>query len=201
MGRCGGRCGRPEEGSLMTCDDLLIRPAELLVQHWSLFKEKGIGGPILDLACGDGHNGVFLATKGLPVICCDISEEALSRARTLAAENRARVEFWRVDLEVEKTNPLPQEFYGGILVFRYLHRPLIPYIKKALGKGGILVYETFTIQQPKFGKARNPDFLLRPGELDGWFRDWEIIFHFEGIKEGPKRAVAQIVCKKPEIEG
>ncbi len=185
----------------MTSDDLFIRPAELLVEQWSLFKEKGMDGPILDLACGDGHNGVFLAIKGLPVICCDISEEALSRARTLAEEHRVEVEFWRVDLELEETNPLPQEFFRGIVVFRYLHRPLIPHIKKALRKGGILIYETFTIQQPEFGKPRNPDFLLKLGELEDWFRDWEIIFHFEGLKEEPKRAVAQLVCKKPETKG
>jgi hypothetical protein len=94
-------------------------------------------------------------------------------------------------------NPLPEDFYKGILVFRYLHRPLIPCINKALIKGGILIYETFTIEQPKFGKPHNPEFLLNPGELLEWFKDWEIIHHFEGIKEDPKRAVAQIVCRKP----
>jgi hypothetical protein len=28
------------------------------------------------------------------------------------------------------------------------------------------------------------------------FADWEIIHYFEGIKENPTRAVAQIVCRK-----
>ena len=179
--------------------DLL--PAQLLVDHWSLFEKENLSGPIVDLASGDGHNGIFLATKGLPVICCDISEQALSRAEKLASENQVNVGLWHMDLEAEAANPLQEDFYRGILVFRYLYRPLIPCIKKALKKGGILIYETFTIDQPKFGKPHNPNFLLEPGELLGWFEDWEIVYEFEGVKRGPERAVAQVVCRKPDPEG
>ena len=82
------------------------------------------------------------------------------------------------------------------MIFRYLHRPLISCIKKALKKGGVLIYETYTVWQPQFGKPNNPDFLLKPEELRNWFIDWEIIYYFEGIKENPKRAIAQIVCRK-----
>jgi SAM-dependent methyltransferase len=174
----------------------ILKPAQLLLDHLSLFTDGSLPGPVLDLACGDGHNGIFLAQENLVVTCCDKSQEALERARILAAEHGVTVEFWQVDLEREGINPLPKEFYGGILVFRYLHRPLIPSMKKALKEGGLLTYETFTVEQPKFGKPHNPDFLLRPGELREWFEDWKIIHYFEGIKDNPKRAVAQIVCQK-----
>ena len=180
----------------MNADHFILKPAQLLLDHLSLFTDGTLPGPILDLACGDGHNGILLARKNLGVICCDKSREAIERARRLATENGVTVEFWQVDLEREGINPLPEEFYGGILVFRYLHRPLIPSMKKALKKGGILIYETFTVEQPKFGKPHNPDFLLRPGELSEWFEHWKILHHFEGIKNNPKRAVAQIVCRK-----
>ena len=82
------------------------------------------------------------------------------------------------------------------MIVTYLHRPLIPCIKKALKQGGLLIYETFTIEQPQFGKPHNPAFLLRPQELFEWFNQWEVLHYFEGIKEGPRRAVAQIVCRK-----
>ena len=39
-------------------------------------------------------------------------------------------------------------------------------------------------------------YLLQFGELKSWFEDWEIIHEFEGIADNPKRAVAQIVCRK-----
>jgi len=174
----------------------MLKPADLLLEYLSLLTEKTPPGPILDMASGDGHNGIFLAQRGLPVICCDKSRDALDRAGRLAAKYGVIITLWQVDLEREEIDPLPQEFYGGILVFRYLHRPLIPSIRKGLRKGGILIYETFTVEQPKFGKPHNPDFLLKPGELHRWFQDWNIIHAFEGIKEDPKRAVAQIVCRK-----
>lgn len=177
-------------------DDFSVKPAELLISYERLLIEGAINRPILDLACGDGHNGIFLAKKGLEVICCDASEEALKRAKRLAAVNGVAIKIWRVDLEKNETNLLSENFYGGIVIFRYLHRPLISCIKKALKKGGVLIYETYTVRQPQFGKPHNPDFLLKPEELRSWFIDWEIIYYFEGIKENPKRAIAQIVCRK-----
>jgi tellurite methyltransferase len=173
-----------------------LKPAQLLVEHSGLLLEKTLPGPVLDLACGEAHNSIFLALKGVKVISGDLSSEALERAGELAAECGTEISVWQVDLEPEGVNPLPEDIYGAIMVFRYLHRPLIPCIKKALRKGGLLLYETFTVAQPRFGKPRNPDYLLRSGELRHMFADWEEIFYFEGIRENPTRAVAQIVCRK-----
>ena len=174
-----------------------LQPAQLLVEHSGLFLAKTLPGPVLDLACGEAHNSIFLAQKGVQVISCDFSGEALERAGELATECGAEINVWQVDLEREGVNPLPEHTYGAILVFRYLHRPLIPCIKKALRNGGLLLYETFTVEQPRFDKPCNPDYLLQLGELRHMFADWEEIFYFEGIKENPTRAVAQIVCRKP----
>jgi SAM-dependent methyltransferase len=158
----------------------------LLVEHSGLFLEETLPGPVLDLACGEAHNSIFLALKGVEVISGDLSLEALQRAGELATKCGAEITVWQVDLEPEGVNPLPEHAYGAILVFRYLHRPLIPCIKKALRNGGLLLY-----------KPRNPDYLLQSGELRHMFADWEEIFYFEGIRENPTRAVAQIVCRKP----
>jgi SAM-dependent methyltransferase len=161
-----------------------------------LFDAADLAGPILDLASGDCHNAIFLAQRGLRVIACDRSEMALSRGVLTAAETGVCIETWQVDLEQNGNNPLPEDTYGGIIVFRYLHRPLIPCIRKALKEYGILVYETYTVFQPQFGKPHNPAYLLRPGELHRWFEDWKIVYYFEGVKDHPKRAIAQIVCQK-----
>jgi len=171
-------------------------PNPLLVKFSSLLKGKDLQGPVLDLACGRGQNGLFLAGLDLPVILADGSPEALKEARGAAEERGLKVEFWEINLETGE-NPLPKEYYRGILVFRYLHRPLIPYLRQGIRKGGILIYETFTIDQPKYGRPHNPDYLLKTGELAGWFKDWEILHYFEGLLENPPRAMAQIVCRKP----
>ncbi len=177
-------------------DTLVLRPAQLLQEHVDLLVDATLPGPVLDLACGEGRNGIFVAKRGLSVTCCDRSQEVLKGAQQLAREVGVTIELWEIDLEQEDENPLPEDAYGLILVFRYLHRPLMPCIGKALKQGGILIYETFTVEQRRFGKPNNPDFLLKAGELSGYFGDWEIIHYFEGIKENPKRAVAQIVCRK-----
>jgi tellurite methyltransferase len=173
-------------------------PDDLILKHLDLFRQETIRGPVLDLACGNGHNGLFLATMGLEVVLADISEKALAQAAFMARKKGVEVQIRRVDLEQDGCNPLALERYGAILVFRYLHRPLIPWIREALVGGGILLYETFTMDQARFGKPKNPDHLLIPGELLAWFKEWEVIHFFEGILARPERSVARIVCIKPK---
>ncbi len=179
--------------------DFTVRssPDDLVARFAGLFRSDRIPGPILDLACGDGHNGIFLAKQGPEIILADRSAAALEAAAQNAAAAGISFRLWQVDLELPGTNPLPESAYGGILVFRYLHRPLIPCIQKCLRPGGILCYETFTRDQQRLGKILNPDHLLAHGELPGWFLSWEILYSFEGTISNPERAVAQLVCKKP----
>jgi len=174
-----------------------LSPDALVATFSDLIAAERPNGPVLDLASGDGHNGLFLAAKGLPVILADRSDDALSKAKEAVAGVQGEVTIWKVDLERPGENPLKEEGYSAILVYRYLHRPLMPCIRKALRTGGYLIYSTYTLEQAQFGKPRNPDFLLKPGELMDWFKDWSVLHHFEGILENPRRAVAEIVCRKP----
>jgi tellurite methyltransferase len=172
------------------------KPAPLLAEYWPLFEEAARLGPAVDLACGRGDNGLFLAAKGIPVILIDGSEDRLATARHFANKSGIRVDIRLLNLEQARVNPLEGITAGGMLVFRYLHRPLIPAIRQSIQAGGVLMYETFTREQSRLGKPRNPDFLLQPGELKLWFQDWNILHYFEGVKEDPRRAIAQIVCRK-----
>ncbi len=171
-------------------------PDELLSRYSYLFSDDLKDYPVFDLACGDGHNGIFLASKGFSVVLADQSEDALSQARLNALAAGVSPEFWRVDLEGEGINPLNGRTFSAVLVFRYLYRPLIPCIVKSLRPGGILIYETFTTEQARFGKPRNPDHLLRPGELLSWFQGWKVLYTFEGVAGVPPKALARLVCRK-----
>jgi tellurite methyltransferase len=171
-------------------------PDILLKSFIPLILENHLPGPVLDLASGKGQNGIFLAGMGLAVVLADRNPVLLEKARKAAERRGLQLTFWEVDLETGK-NPLEKDRYRAIVVFRYLHRPLIPFIKKALKPGGILIYETFTTQQPLYGRPQNPDHLLQPRELFNWFNDWEIFHYFEGLLENPRRSIAQLVCKKP----
>src|SRR5271169_2905382 len=161
-------------------------PDTLLKSFVPLLMEKDLTGPVLDLACGRGQNALFVARLGLPVVLADRNPELLGKAMKVAEGKGLQVTFWEVDLETGQ-NPLKEDQYRAIMVFRYLHRPLIPYIKKGIKMGSILIYETFTSQQPLYGRPYNPDHLLEPAELFNWFKDWEVIHYFEGLQENPRR--------------
>jgi hypothetical protein len=45
-----------------------LGPDPLLKTFAPLLLAENLEGPILDLACGEGENGLFLAGLGLPVI-------------------------------------------------------------------------------------------------------------------------------------
>lgn len=171
-------------------------PDELLTRYSYLFSDDLKDYPVLDLACGDGHNGIFLASKGFSVVLADRSEEVLGQARLNAQAAGMSIQFWQVNLEQEGVNPLEGRIFSAVLVFRYLHRPLIPFISKSLKQGGILIYETFTTEQARFGKPKNPDHLLKAGELLSWFQDWEVIYTYEGIIGAPPKAIARLVSRK-----
>ncbi|MBU2968696.1 class I SAM-dependent methyltransferase [Pseudoalteromonas sp. C2R02] len=157
--------------------------------------------PILDLASGSGRNGLYLVNNDLSVIFSDIRHEALEETKENIASNKKHLaHFWQVDFE-QDTNELKDKHFSGVLVFRYLHRPLFENIKNAVLPGGFIIYETFTLGNEKYGRPKNPDFLLAKGELIEQFKGWQILHQFEGIIEvnGNKQAIAQIVAIKPEI--
>lgn len=176
----------------------------LLVEHLPVLREASRFGPVLDLACGSGRNGLWLARQGLPVICADIRADALEQIQAEARDLALPLDTCQVDFETGDTRPLAGEQYGAILVFRYLHRPLMPDIAAAILPGGLLVYETFTVDQPRFGRPTNRDFLLEPGELPGYFPGWEQLHTFEGVVRNPDTganvAIAQLVARKPLTE-
>ena len=178
---------------------MVREPHKLLLDHLGLLKDPDQSLPVLDLACGTGQNGLMLARQGIPVVFADRSVTALEVVKQYLVEGALPGRVWQVDLEQPNTNPLSGQEFSAIICFRYLHRPLFPAIKKAVEPGGLVVYETFTIENQRFGRPNNPDFLLQPGELRTIFQDWQIIFYFEGDLHDPDRAMAQIVARKPGV--
>jgi SAM-dependent methyltransferase len=173
----------------------------LLKRYLGDLAQASDDSPVLDMACGGGRNGLYLVQQGIPVVFADIRSEALQQVADNLDPDIAQL--WQVDLEQEQSSPLACRQFSAILVFRYLHRPLLPAIREAVLPGGLVIYETFTREQPKYGRPKNPDFLLRPGELEQCFRDWQILHSFEGITAGDdtgaRKAIAQIVARKPTL--
>ena len=150
-------------------------------------------GRALDVAMGNGSNAIFLAQMGFDVEGVDISADAVKTALKAARKAGVAVKAEVADLEGEYV--IMKNAYDVIICFRYLQRSLIPQIKNGLRKGGMVVYETFTLEQARFGKPRNPDYLLKHNELLDMFRDFRCLHYWEGILE-KKKAVARIIAEK-----
>jgi len=175
----------------------LREPARLVQDFLPAIRETTETRGVLDLACGSGRNGLFLARHNIPVVFADINSVALAQIDSELAASGLRGRVWLVDFEAPGSQPLAGKEFDTVLVFNYLHRPLIPAIRCCLKQGGLLLYETFTVSQATIGRPRSPDFLLQPGELRGWFSDWEILADFEGSGDSPRRYYASLVVRKP----
>lgn len=114
------------------------------------------GGVALDLACGSGRHTRFLLARGLSVVALDRDVSAL--------EAHPRLRARRADLEGEPW-PLSRERFDAVVVTNYLWRPLFPHLIAALAPDGVLLYETFAVENLVFGRPRRREFLLEPGEL------------------------------------
>lgn len=152
---------------------------------------------VLDLASGTGRNGKFLLQHNIPVTFADNNAASLAEIQRDPLAQSAAATIWEVDLEENTEQPLAGRAFDAVLVFNYLHRPLFPQLRAAIRSGGLIIYETFTEAQRAHGRPRNPDFLLRSGELAAEFSGWQVLHEFEGELSDPPRAKASIVARKP----
>ncbi len=163
-------------------------PVRFLAEHVHLLPK----GKALDLAMGEGRNGVFLAKQGFQVLGLDISEKGLSKARKLAEAQGVSIETKVVDLE---TYELEKDAYDVIVCTYYLQRSLFPQIKAALKRGGMAVVETYTLRHQKYNPKMKAEYLLREDELPELFNGFKVIT-YQTVDDG-ESAYASIIVQKP----
>ena len=153
-------------------------------------------GKALVLAMGEGRNAIFLAENGFDVDGCDISEVAVEKSKLLAARSNVQLNAFVADLEKYK---IPTNKYDLITCIYYTQKNLIPQIKNGLKKGGMVLFETYTIDQLKYGAdvhgPKNPAYLLKHNELLDFFRDFHILYYREG-EIAPDKSVASLIAQK-----
>ncbi|UCG65249.1 MAG: class I SAM-dependent methyltransferase, partial [Deltaproteobacteria bacterium] len=119
--------------------DSASRPAQFLQKNIGLLPK----GRALDIAMGRGENAIYLARMGFEVEGVDVSAEAVHNASEAA--QRAGVTLKAEITDLEHKYVIKEGTYDVIICFRYLQRSLIPQIKDGLRNGGMVVYETFTV--------------------------------------------------------
>lgn len=171
-------------------------PSPWLLRHRDAVRQASTRGPVLDVACGRGRHAVALAREGLPVVGVDRNAEFMDALGDAAPGAVRRV---RADLETGHGLPFAAGRFGVVLVFRYLHRPLCPALADLLAPGGLLLYETFTREQRRFGTGpRRDDFLLASGELPTLFPGLTRLDFEEHVTAGEApAALASLAAQRP----
>lgn len=167
-------------------------PSPWLIDNADLLPRDG--QKVLDVACGRGRHALLLASAGFVVHAIDRNPDAIAFLRSTAERLRLTLNAEVVDLEGDAPPDLAQATYDAVVVFNYLHRPLMPALRAALKPGGRLFYETFTARQAERGHPKNPAFLLNDGELASLVAPLAVLRSREGEVDG--RFIASVVAER-----
>jgi SAM-dependent methyltransferase len=159
-------------------------------------------GRALDLACGEGRNSLWLASKGWEVVGVDFSEVGLEKARTIADRRKLVVEWIHGDV----TTYRPPTGSFDLVVIAYLHLPrarlevTLANARDALAPSGVLVlvgHDTTNLTEG-YGGPQDEGVLYGPDDVARAL-DSLIIDKAERVRrrvesaDGPRDAIDVIV--------
>ncbi len=148
-------------------------PAPVLAEFRHLLPASGRA---LDLACGLGGNALLLAAHGLETHAWDISPVAIGRLRQEAVSRGLDVTAEARDVAAEPPGPAS---FDVIVVSRFLERELAPSLVQALRVGGLIYYQTFTVERVDDTGPKNPAYRLGAGELLSLFHSLRLLVYRE----------------------
>jgi tellurite methyltransferase len=147
----------------------------------------------LDLACGTGHNALWLAQQGWHVTAVDGSRTAIETLCRRAGKLGVTIDAQVADLE-DSSFSIEAARYDLIAMCYYFERSLIEPCHQGLVPGGVMVAIALLIESGK----EHSTFRLQPGELRGYFADWDILHYSEGTDVWQHK-VAELVARRPAL--
>ncbi|MDH3504872.1 MAG: dihydroneopterin aldolase [Nitrospirota bacterium] len=173
----------------------LLHPSPFLVDHISRLPH----GRVLDVATGQGRQAMYLASKGFAVHGIDRDAAALHELQAQAQKTGlSSITTESIDLEVNPQHPpdLGTAVYDVIIVFFYLYRPLFPQLLHALKPGGVIMYETFLLDNHLHRQhPRRKEFCLEANELLTLLQGLRILHYDEGDHEGSSGRVRSFTAR------
>lgn len=156
---------------------------------------------VVELACGEGRNAVFLAGLGLRVTAVDSSTVGLAKARSLAERSGHVIETVASDaLSWAPEQP------ADLVVSSWFHVPqdekpsLFASLIRLTAPGGYIVCQWFHPDQRRNGLRSggppDPEMMFEPDEIASGLDRLEIVLLSHGrewIDEGPKHKGAAAV--------
>jgi SAM-dependent methyltransferase len=148
-------------------DELIWKadPNRFLVEETEAFEP----GRALDVACGEGRNSVWLASRGWRVTGVDFSHAGLAKAARLATERG--VEVTLVEADVVQWRPPSASF--DLVIVMYLHlvadqrRQVLANAASALTPGGTLLVVGHDLSnlEEGIGGPQDPAVLFSPEDI------------------------------------
>lgn len=135
--------------------DIPLNPEQSLVENIIYLKN----GSVLDIACGDGRNTLFLLENGFNVTGIDFSVKALERLNRFAKRNNYSVHTKQIDLN--KPNFLENVgLFDNIIINHYrLNKEQFKNLENHLVEGGILFVCGFGYKHKTDNKIRKEDLI------------------------------------------
>jgi dihydroneopterin aldolase len=159
-------------------------PAQFLTQQLLRLPK----GKALDIAAGSGRHSLYLASHGYHVDAIDRDEQAMAQLAVAAKQRHLpNLHVRTIDLEraTDERREFPKHEYDVIVVFFYLHRALFPSLIESLKPNGVLIYETFTIDNYlRHHHPRRWEFCLAQNELLRLTSTLRVLSYDEGEHNG-----------------
>lgn len=153
-------------------EEKLGTPEKFIVDNIDYLNKESL----LDFACGDGRNAIYLAKLGFKVLGVDFSKEAIKRLEKFSGQETITLETRLINLEeVEKVKALGK--LNNIILNHY--KPSLEILKvlpELLHKDGILIICTFNYRQSEEEDFPR-EFCLEENELIDFSNKLELLKH------------------------
>lgn len=143
------------------------KPSDLVKR----FAELAPTGAALDLGMGEGRDALYLAALGFTVTGVESAQSGVSKCLGIARKKNLPVKAISADV---RAFPIPKNRYALIVainLFQFLTKTeaqnVIDRAVAGLKRGGLLVCESFTIDDPHFKAHKQKSHEIAPGT----FRD------------------------------
>ncbi|MFT4569251.1 MAG: SAM-dependent methyltransferase [Hyphomicrobiaceae bacterium] len=151
------------------------------------------GAVCLDLASGGGRHWAPLTALGYHVVGLDIALSALHRGAPHTGQHPC---LDRVQADLDDW-PLAPSSCELVVQVDFLSRSLVEHAFATVKPGGYILVDTFLYTgHPNREGPKNPEYQLRPGELQSWAGDWHILLCSE--VDGPT-ARGTLIAQCPDI--
>lgn len=158
--------------------DKLLNPEKSLVQSIKHFKK----GTVLDIACGDGRNTIFLIENGFRVTGIDFSSKALNRLERFAKRKNYLVNTKQIDLSIDGSLDHIGIFDNIVINHYRLNKKQLKNLKNHLTDNGILFICGFGDNNKVDSKFRKED-LIKLTDFEDINKSFQLINYIEDQDE------------------